>query len=402
MKNINKITSEKSEVKGFKKFKNWASENLELLKNEGKKIVVGFTVATMLVTSNCGGKSEIEWTGDKDKTHDEEQVELDEEHDELIDEEQDELIDEEQDEEVHDEDYVDEDLIDEEIHDEIEDEEQDEDIIEPEPEPVPETIVTLELNVDENVVRAVAGETIDINGMEFEVKYDNNDGSIYLMHADEIVRIEWEQFNNANGSDVSVKDIWVNKTAFDTRILYSVTDVNNDKVWNFIANENDMGVGIEYDGTKAHYVTIQNKHNEDWDSGSRTITDFEANVNGVEIKGNDLLIMENEGIQIANYFIEATYSPNLYNGENAIIAIKINCEDETIIYAMEEKVNKNIDVCGNMITISVENTFFDERNMKWWANIFTSTDLVKTGEQDVPLDYKDYTITVRAGEFINE
>jgi hypothetical protein len=40
--------------------------------------------------------------------------------------------------------------------------------------------------------------------------------------------------------------------------------------------------------------------------------------------------------------------------------------------------------------------------MKWWANIFTSTDLVKTGEQDVPLDYKDYTITVRAGEFINE
>ena len=163
-----------------------------------------------------------------------------------------------------------------------------------------------------------------------------------------------------------------------------------------------MGVGIEYDGTKAHYVTIQNKHNEDWDSGSRTITDFEANVNGVEIKGNDLLVTENEGVQIANYFIEATYSPNLYNGKNAIIAIKINCEDETIIYAMEEKVNKNIDVCGNIITISVENTFFDEKNMKWWTNIFTSTDLVKTGEQDVPLDYKDYTITVRAGEFINE
>jgi hypothetical protein len=408
MENINLIKPEESEVKGFKKFKNWASESFELLKIESKKLVVGFTVATMLVTSNCGGKSEIEWTGDKDSTNDQEQVdddiidEVDEDliDDEIIDEDliddevHDEIEDEEQD-EIIDEEVQDEDLIDDEVDEEQDEEVQDEDVIEP----VPETIVTLELNVDENVVRAVAGELIDINGMEFEVKYDNNDGSIYLMHTDEIVRIEWDQLNNANGSDVSVKDIWVNKTSFDTRILYKVTDVNNDKEWHMISNEKDLAIGVEYDGSKVDYVLTETLQNEDWDSGSRTIIDLETNVNGVEIKGNNLLVTENEGVQVANYYVETTYSANLYDHENTAITFEITCGEDVVAYTIPENTEYEINVCGEVVKITIEKPFFDEKNMKWWANVFTSGNFVKTAEQDKPLDYKDYTITVLGGMF---
>ncbi len=384
MKNINDIKSVNTEEKSLNKFKKWASENLEIFKNESKKLIVGFTVATMLISTNCGGKSEIEWTDDKDITHDEEQiVDIDEVQDEdLVDED---LIDEEQD-EIQDEDLVDEDLIDEEI--------QDEDVV-----TIPETIVTLKLNVNDNIVKAVAGELIDINGMEFEVKYDNNDGSIYLMHTDEIVRIEWDQTNNANGAEVSVNDIWVNKTSFDTRILYSITDVNTEKVWNMISNEKDLAIGIESDGSTVDYVLTETLHNEDWDSGSRTITDFEANVNGIEIKGSNLLVTENEGVQIANYNMEAIYSANLYNGENTAITFEITCGEEIVVYTIPENTEHDIDVCGDVVKITIEKPFLDEKNNKWWANVFTSENFVRTLEQDKPLDYEKYTITILSGMF---
>ena len=286
----------------------------------------------IMTTVSCNSKSEIEWTGDKDSLQNDELVE---EGDELLsDEESDDelLTDEEEvddellvDEEVDDELLVDEDLVDEdtiEVEDELlTEEEQDLDIVPDEDMVVeiPKTIVTLELNVNENVIRATAGELIQINGMIFEVKYDNNDGSIYLMNNEELVRIEWDQTNIANGAEVSVRDIWVNKTAFDTRILYKVTDVNTEKVWHTISDDKGISVAAVLENGNFDYVLLETLQNEDWDSGSRTIVSFEANVGGVETKVNDFMVMENEGKQVGNYYIEPTYSVDLYNGKNVIV-----------------------------------------------------------------------------------
>lgn len=371
------------------------------------------TVAIM-TTVGCSSKSEIEWTGDKD-LNDQDYVELENvDEDELLDNEEENDVDEEDsdiieiDMETEDEDLIDEeqdeideiqdeDLIDEE-QDEVDEEIQDEDVIEP----IPETIVTLELNVDENVNRVVAGEMIDINGMKFEVKYDNNDGSIYLMNDEEIVRVEWDQSNNANGAEVSVKDRWVNKTYFDTRILYKVTDVTNEKVWEFIGNENDVTAGVENTQNGLNYIFIETLHNEDWDSGSRTIMSLEAKVDGVETKVHDFMVMENEGKQVGNYYIEPTYSANLYNGENTIVMLEIETENNKVNRVFPEKEEYDIIVDDQNIRISVRNTFYNEKENKWYTQVYADSNFIRTAEQDKPLEYDKYTITVKEGTFITE
>jgi len=367
----------------------------------------------IMTTVGCSSKSEIEWTSDKD-LNDQDQVEVvdieDLDEDELLDNEEENDFDEEDsdiieiDMETQDEDQMDEDLIDEDV-DEVQDEDlvdevQDEDVVEP----IPETIVTLELNVDENVIRVVAGEKCSINGMEFEVKYDNNDGSIYLMHndEDEIIRIEWDQSNNANGAEVSVKDIWVNKTYFDTRILYKVTDVTNEKVWEFIGNENDVTAGVENTQNGLNYIFIETLHNEDWDSGSRTIISLEAKVDDVETKVHDFMVMENEGKQVGNYYIEPTYSANLYNGENTIVMLEIETENNKVNRVFPEKEEYDIIVDDQSIKISVKNTFYNEKENKWYTQIYADSNFIRTAEQDIPLEYDKYTITVKEGTFITE
>ena len=365
----------------------------------------------IMTTVGCSSKSEIEWTSDKD-LNDQDQVEVvdieDLDEDELLDNEEENDFDEEDsdiieiDMETQDEDQMDEDLIDEDV-DEVQDEDlvdevQDEDVVEP----IPETIVTLELNVDENVNRVVAGEMIDINGMEFEVKYNNNKGSIYLMNEDEAVEIEWEQANNVNGAEVSVKDIWINKTAFDTRILYKVTDVTNEKVWEFIGNENDATVGVENTQNGLNYIFIETLHNEDWDSGSRTIMSLEAKVDGVETKVYDFMVMENEGKQVGNYYIEPTYSANLYNGENTIVMLEIETENNKVNRVFPEKEEYDIIVDDQNIRISVRNTFYNEKENKWYTQVYADSNFIRTAEQDKPLEYDKYTITVKEGTFITE
>lgn len=371
----------------------------------------------IMTTVSCNSKSEIEWTGDKDSLQNDELVE---EGDELLsDEESDDelLTDEEEvddellvDEEVDDELLVDEDLVDEdtiEVEDELlTEEEQDLDIVPDEDMVVeiPETIVTLELNVNENVIRATAGELIQINGMIFEVKYDNNDGSIYLMNNEELVRIEWDQTNIANGAEVSVRDIWVNKTAFDTRILYKVTDVNTEKVWHTISDDKGISVAVILENGNFDYVFLETLQNEDWDSGSRTIVSFEANVGGVETKVNDFMVMENEGKQVGNYYIEPTYSVDLYNGKNVIVEYIVDFEESNTTYTMYAKEDETmvINELDKNITIEVDKVFYDEYNMKGWGNFFVGSDLIKTLEQDVKVQYDGFTIELKNVTFTTE
>jgi len=381
-------------------------------------------VATLAImtTVSCSSKSEIEWTGDRDNLQNDELVQ-DEDGDELLNDENEEtddelLTDEEVDDEllndndfidveveVDDELLVDEDLI--EVDDELlVDEEQDLDIVPDEDTvvEVPETIVTLELNVNENVVRVIAGETIEINGMLFEVKYDNNDGSIYLMNNEELVRIEWDQANIANGAEVSVRDIWVNKTAFDTRILYKVTDVNTNQVWHTISDEKGISAAANLENGNLDYVFLDTLLNEDWDSGSRTVISFEANVNGVETKVNEFMVVEGSGKQVGNYYIEPTYSRDLYNGSNVIVEYIVDFESINTTYTMYAKENETliINELDKTISIEVDKVFYDEYNMKGWGNFFVSSDLIKTLEQDVKVQYDGFTVELKNVTFTNE
>ena len=67
-------------------------------------------------------------------------------------------------------------------------------------------------------------------------------------------------------------------------------------------------------------------------------------------------------------------------------------EDETMVI---NELDKNI-------TIEVDKVFYDEYNMKGWGNFFVGTDVIKTLEQDVPVQYDGFTIELKNVTFTTE
>ncbi len=373
----------------------------------------------IMTTVGCSSKSEIEWTGDKD-LNDQDQVEVVdvEDIDELLDNEEENDFDEEDsdiieiDMETEDEDQTDEDLIDEdsidvdiEVDDELLiDEEQDLDTIPDEDTVVeiPETIVHMKFLVADNLIEADAGETIDVNGIEYTVKYDNNDGSIYLMNGQEINRIEWQNSKMVNGIEVSLNDMYTDQTKFESRVLVNVT--LNEEKYNLIISEESYGISAKLDGDHLNFIYMKLDKVYPWDyAGSNVqVLEFDSEINGVKTTANNLLINENSTALVGTFTLDSTYSIDLYNGNNTKAILEVTIGESVYPFTVIENETKEVTVEGKTLKIEVDKMFFDEINFKGWANVFVNEELVRTFEQDKPEYYDNVKIELKQVNFIIE
>ena len=380
-----------------------------------KKTSAVVATLAIMTTVSCNSKSEIDWTNDRD-LNDQDQPVADES---LIEGDEDELLDNEEesdsdivdvdeiDVDIEDEDLIDEDSIDVDIEVDDElliDEEQDLDTISDEDTVVeiPETIVHMKFLVADNLIEADAGETIDVNGIEYTVKYDNNDGSIYLMNGQEINRIEWQNSKMVNGIEVSLNDMYTDQTKFESRVLINVTF--NEEKYNLIVSEENYSISAKLNGDHLNYVYMKLDKVYPWDyAGSNVqVLEFDSEINGVKTTANNLLINENSTAVVGTFTLDSTYSIDLYNGNNTKAILEVTIGESVYPFTVIENETKEVTVEGKTLKIEVDKMFFDEINFKGWANVFVNEELVRTFEQDKPEYYDNVKIELKQVNFIIE